>query len=240
MTAGQRRVLITGVNRGLGYELARLLIERGDQVWGTTRGHAVDLALAGRVTLDLMDESSIAAGVAELAIKIEALDLLINCAGLDSRAFLGDDDQARGPFDMEADVYAKVFHANAVGPISVTQHALPLLRSGRAPMVINISSQLGSMEAAAGKGRDTPYCVSKAALNMFSVKAAAALQPSDEQPDGIGVVMIHPGWVQTGMGGPQAPLRIDEACASIVETVNGLTIADTGTFLNWDGSVHPW
>ena len=117
----------------------------------------------------------------------------------------------------------------------LTRELLPLLQRGTEPLVLNVSSQLGSMQVAASKGRDTVYCMSKAALNMLSVKSAAALRA-----DGIAVVMLHPGWVQTDMGGSSAPLTIAESADSIVRTVDALTLADSGRFIQWDGSDHPW
>jgi NAD(P)-dependent dehydrogenase (short-subunit alcohol dehydrogenase family) len=77
--------------------------------------------------------------------------------------------------------------------------------------------------------------MSKAALNMLSVKTADALRP-----EGIAVVMLHPGWVQTDMGGASAPLTVAESADAIVRTVDALTLADSGRFVRWDGSDHPW
>ena len=231
------RILITGANRGLGLELAKTWIAAGHEVWGSARtADPVDfLALepAGAITLDLGDEASIAAGFEALATQIDSLDLLVNCAGLDARAFGIQD--PRGPFDVEAEPFTEVIRINATGPMLVTREALPLLRAGADSLVLNISSQLGSMQVAATKGRDTSYCVSKAALNMWSVKAAETLRP-----EGIAVVMLHPGWVSTDMGGTSADLTPTESATSIVAAVNGLTFEDTGRFIKWDGSDHPW
>ncbi|MCL4162063.1 UNVERIFIED_CONTAM: hypothetical protein GTU68_060935 [Idotea baltica] len=126
-------------------------------------------------------------------------------------------------------------NVNVTGPMVMTTALLPLLRKSDAAMVVNISSQLGSMQVAARKGRDSAYCVSKAALNMWSVKAAASLRP-----EGIGVVMLHPGWVQTDMGGPSGELTLDDAATSVAATIGSLTVADTGRFVRWDGHEHPW
>lgn len=229
-----RRVLITGVNRGLGAALAARLHEAGHAVWGTTRSGDVDRPLSGCLRLELTDESSVVAAVRELETHLDGLDLLINCAGADARSFGADPDQ-RGPFDFDADTFNGVLAANVTGPMMVTRCALPLLRRGHDPMIVNVSSQLGSMQVAATNGDDTSYCVSKAGLNMLGVKSAETLRP-----EGIGVVMLHPGWVQTDMGGSSAQMTIDESASAIVDTVRSLTLADSGRFIRWDGQDHPW
>jgi len=189
--------------------------------------------LTGLVRFDLGDEASIVAAIAELAT-IDHLDLLINCAGLDARAYDAPAD-TRGPFDVDADVFTELMRINATGPMIVTRECLPLLRAAPAAMVVNVSSQLGSMQVAATKGRDSAYCVSKAALNMWSVKASAHLRP-----EGIGVVMMHPGWVQTDMGGPAAPLTVTESALAMFTTIDHLSPDDSGRFMRWDGIDHPW
>ncbi len=233
-----RRVLLTGANRGLGHQLARLLIDRGDRVWGTAREAAPEALLAlgpaGIIQFDLADEASIVAGIAQLGEQVAGVDLVINCAGADGRSF-GMADQQRGPFDFDAASFDAVNRVNVTGPMVVVREVLPLLRRGVDPLVLNISSQLGSMEVAASIGRDTGYCVSKAALNMLSVKSAAALAG-----EGIAVVMLHPGWVSTDMGGDTAPLTPLESATAIVETIDGLSLADSGRFVRWDGTTHPW
>lgn len=229
-----RRVFITGVGRGLGRAIAEGLLAHCDEVWGSTRSGECDVALAGCVALDLSAEAGIVAGIANLTERVTALDLLINCAGLDARAF-GQAKDASGPFDVAAATFNDILNVNVTGPMVLTREALPLLRAGTDPMILNISSQLGSMQVAARKGRDAAYCVSKAALNMLSVKTAAALRS-----EGIGVVMLHPGWVQTDMGGRAAPMTIVESVTSIVETIDTLSLDDTGRFIRWDGHDHPW
>ncbi|MGH1493392.1 MAG: SDR family oxidoreductase [Acidimicrobiales bacterium] len=236
--AAPRRVLITGANRGLGYELTKKFMESGDTVWAAGRpdrtGQVRELQPAGVVEMDMAEEGTIASAMAELAKELDGLDLLINCAGIDARAVGGSAD-ARGPFDLDAATFTAVSVVNATGPMVVTKQALGLLRQGRNPLILNVSSQLGSMQIAADIGNDTSYCVSKAALNMLSVKTAAALKP-----EGIGVVMLHPGWVSTDMGGPSASLTPQQSAAAIHETVGNLSLDDTGTFINWDGTSHPW
>lgn len=229
-----RRIVVTGVGRGLGRRLAELFVANGDQVWGTSRSGDVPDGLAGCVPLELRNEQSIIDAVTSIGQQTDRIDVLINCAGLNGNSF-GASDEDLGPLDVDADVFNAVFEANATGPMLVTKQALPMLKAGVDALVVNISSQLGSMQAAVDMGDDTAYCVSKAALNMLSVKTAAALRP-----DGIAVVMMHPGWVATDMGGSDADLSIDESCTAMVDTINQLTIGDSGRFIQYDGQDHPW
>ena len=190
--------------------------------------------LVSCVELDLRDENSIVEAARHVEQEADGIDLLINSAGVDGRSFGASEDH-RGPFDFDAGTFNAVFEVNVTGPMLVTRHLLFLLRQGDSPIVVNISSQLGSMQVAARKGRDTAYCVSKAALNMLSVKSASALRST-----GIGVVMLHPGWIATDMGGPNAPLDVEGTSKTIASTIEGLTAEDSGRFVRWDGHDHPW
>lgn len=233
-----RRILLTGANRGIALELARQLIGQGHQVWGTARQAEPEAFLAlepaGAVQLDLASEDSIVAALAAVAEQTNALDILVNCAGIDCRE-LGSPEAPRGIFDVPADIVNELNRINITGPLVTTREALPLLRQGTDPVVLNFSSQLGSMQVASRKGRDAPYCVSKAGLNMVTVKAAAALRD-----EGIAVVALHPGWVSSDMGGTHAPMTPVESATTIASTLTALTMADSGRFIRWDGSDHPW
>lgn len=230
----KRRVVITGVNRGIGRELAQRFIDDGHRVWGTSRDGTAPEGVHASVYLDLRDESSVVGAASEIGSATESLDLLINCAGADGRSF-GAAPERRGPFDYDAAAFTSVLETNTTGPMLVTRYLLPLLRAGSAPMIVNVSSQLGSMQLAPLIGEDAAYCVSKAALNMLSIKAAAVLRD-----EGIGVVMLHPGWVVTDMGGPGADLPLSEAATAVASTIESLTIADSGRFVRWDGQDLPW
>ncbi len=233
-----RTVLVTGANRGLGLHLVRRLIARGDAVWGSARQadptELLALNPAGAVQIDMSDEASIVAGAAALTSQIDQLDVLINCAGVDARAF-GAGANDRGPLDLDIETTQQVFAVNVGGPMVLTRELRPLIAAGTNPVVLNISSQLGSMEVAARIGNDTSYCISKAGLNMLTVKSAAALRD-----DGVAVVAMHPGWVATDMGGASAALSPDESASAIVQTLDGLSLEHTGSFIQWDGSPHPW
>jgi NAD(P)-dependent dehydrogenase (short-subunit alcohol dehydrogenase family) len=124
---------------------------------------------------------------------------------------------------------------NAIGPLLLARALLANLRLSSNARIVNMSSQIASMEISQKMGRDLGYAVSKAALNMITVKLAVRLRD-----DGITAVMLHPGYLKTDMGGPAAAMEPTDAAAAIAELIDRLTIADTATFLRWDGSVHPW
>ena len=231
-----RRILVTGANRGIGLELVRAFAEQGHTVYGTARdpqsaGATTDAGAAGVFELDLANPSSIDAFGATVADAVESLDVLVNNAGVGVRSF----GAARDDATVDAatpELISQVFQVNAVGPLLVTRALLPLLTSGDEPSVCNVSSQLGSMVVGARIG-DVPYNVSKAALNMITVKYAAA------HPE-VTFVALHPGWVRTDMGGAAAELTVPESATAIADTLLRLTPTDSGRFLTWDGRDHPW
>lgn len=234
----KRTVFLTGANRGIGLELARQLIEAGNDVWCSAREQdpaaLAALSPAGIVRLDLGDDASIDAATATLRDRLDHLDLLVNCAGVNATAAGAAPDQ-RGVLDITPDQFEYVQRVNVIAPMMVTRGVLPLLRNGTEPLVINISSQLGSLEFSANSGTDVAYNASKAALNMVSVRTAAELAG-----DGVSVVMLHPGWVSSDMGGAAAPLTPADSAAAMIATISALKPADSGRFLRWDGTTHPW
>jgi NAD(P)-dependent dehydrogenase (short-subunit alcohol dehydrogenase family) len=230
------RVVITGANRGLGLELARLYSGRGDEVWGGCRrpDEAVELlSVASHVLpVDMAADDSIARFADGLGPA--PIDVLYNNAGIDARA-LGVDDAARDVLQLSGDDFLAVMRVNAVGPMLLTRALLDQLSVSPNPRVVNVSSQVGSMEVAATIGRDIGYLSSKAALNMISVKQSVFLRDV-----GVIVIALHPGFLKTDMGGSRADMATADGAAGIVTMVDGLTIADSGTFRRWDGSTHPW
>ena len=230
----QRRIFITGIGRGIGHALARSLLDRGHEVWGSTRTGEVDLPVAGCVGLDLLDTNGIPSVAAALGARLDGLDTLVNCAGVDARAFGAENDR-RGPFDVDAEAITSVLAVNVTAPIVLATALLPLLELGRQPLLLNISSQLGSMEVGASAGRDAIYNASKAALNMWTLKAAAELAER-----GGAAVALHPGWVQSDMGGSAATLTTTESADAIAATMDSLGPDDNGRFIRWDGTDHPW
>lgn len=235
--AGSRNIVITGAGRGLGLGLARCFADRGDHVVGTARApeNAGELAaVADRViALDVGSDRSIAEAATTLA-ELDHIDVLINNAGINAGA-VGVDGDKRGAMDLSREHFLAVMDVNAAGPMLVTRAVVPLLRDADGAMVVNISSQLGAMTFGGTHGSDIAYNASKSALNMVTVRTA-----TDLAADNIGVVCLHPGWVRTDMGGEAASLGVEESAAAIAETVDGLTLNSSGSFLRWDGSPHEW
>lgn len=234
-----KNVVITGANRGLGLELVRGYQAAGAVVHAGCRHPAAatdlsELAPASITALDVTEPASVVAFGAAVAAACGSIDLLINNAGLNATAF-GADRELVGPFDIDPEHFMAEVQANAVGPMLVTRALLEPLRADGGGMVLNISSQLGAMSFGASAGNDIGYNASKAALNMVSVRSADLLTD-----DGVAVVAMHPGWLRTDMGGPQAALDPTETAETILATVGRLGPDDSGTFIRWDGTVHEW
>lgn len=226
--------LVTGANRGIGLELVRQCLARGDRVVATCRhpGRSVALnTLAGEypghlhvLPLDVANEKSRAELVRELPLVCERIDLLVNNAGV---LHEGERFGALAQSTLE-----DTLRTNTVGPLLFTQALSPRLADGGT--VVNLSSDLGSIAAVAGF-RHPSYCISKAALNMVTAQLAQALQPR-----GIRVVALHPGWVQTDMGGDGAPLTPTESVAGLLRVIDGLGADDTGAYRDWQGRTMAW
>ena len=233
--------LVTGGNRGLGLALVRALLARGDRVVAACRhpGRATDLnRLTGEhpgrlhvLPLDVTDPKSQAELARELPLVLGTqdgpsgrIDLLVNNAGvLHSGERFGKVD-ARNLEDS--------FRTNAMGPFLLTQALAPLLADHA--KVANLSSQLGSI---AGVNRfGTPsYNISKAAQNMATALLAQALVER-----GIVVLALHPGWVQTEMGGEDATVTAKDAAEGLLRVIDGAGRDDSGRFLDFRGGTLPW
>jgi NAD(P)-dependent dehydrogenase (short-subunit alcohol dehydrogenase family) len=235
MTMGQN-VVITGANRGLGLALTKAYVRAGANVIAGCRtpAAATELAATGAEVhaLDLGEQASIDAFVAVVGDR--PVDVLVNNAGLDARAF-GAADAERDVLTLDTQVFNDVMQVNTIGPMMLTRGLAPALRSAAGAKVVMVTSQVGSMVVAQRIGRDVSYTASKAALNMVAVKFAQALKG-----DGIAVIAMHPGYLRTDMGGSGADLDPDDAAEQIRTTIGELTMERTSTFLRWDGTEHPW
>jgi len=221
-------VLVTGANRGIGLELVRQMRARGHQVIGTARKpeQAMELKETGArvVQLDVTDSNSIRAMAEQL--KGQRIDLLINNAGM-----LGHNAQSFAETDF--DQVIATFDVNSLGPMRVTQALLPNILAGSGKTVIQISSTMGSI--ANNSGGYYGYRASKAALNMLN--SSLALELADR---GITSVVIHPGWVQTRLGGENAAITVEDSVTGMVQVIAKLGPEDSGRFLDYQGEELPW
>lgn len=222
------RILVTGANRGIGRALAETLSERGHEVIAASRRPA-EPSLDGqglrRLALDVTDQKSITAAAA--AVADEPLDILVNNAGIfgPRGAGLGRIDDA---------VWHDVFATNVIGAYRVSEAFLPYLRRGRDKKLVTISSRMGSMGDNTSGG-EYVYRSSKAAVN--AVMRSLAIDLSGE---GITVTVLHPGWVRTDMGGASATLDVATSAAGLANVILGLTPADSGSFLDYQGAPLAW
>ena len=231
-----KRVLITGANRGLGLAFTQESLGRGHRVFATCRHpneadelHAMHEEYPNRLTilrLDVTDEGTIDASAQEVEAQEEALDRLINNAGVNP------DGERLGNLDAETMLHT--FHVNAVGPMLVAQRCLDLLRAGDDPQILNISSTSGSL-GRKSSGGGYSYASSKSAFNMLTRSLAF-----DLKSDGIIVVAVHPGWVRTDLGGSGATLSPTESVQGVLDVANDLTQTDTGSFFDYRGRQPPW
>ena len=222
-------VIVTGANRGVGLALVQQLLARGDTVEAACRRPAEASEL--RATGARVHGVDIASGasVAALAHALDgaALDLVINNAGM-----YGDPRQRLEEFDYEAAM--RTFETNALGALRVSQAFVPHLRRGTGKKLAHISSNLGSIGATTRPG-DLAYRMSRTALNMISKSIAAELHD-----DHILSIVVHPGWVRTDMGGPDAPLTPAESARGILMQIDAAGFVDTGAFLDDRGRRCAW
>lgn len=228
------RVVITGASRGLGLEFVRQYLERGAVVEAAAREpNGAELsALAERYPRTLRRhrcEVTDAAGVAAFGAAVvgggEGLDVLINNAGVGGQW----DSLER----MDFEDLARTMDVNAFGALRVTRALAPALERARGA-VGNVSSLMGSIGDNRSGGAYA-YRMSKAALNMASRCLALELQHV-----GIRVVALHPGWVQTDMGGEGAPTRVDESVRGMVRVMDDLRPEQAGRFIDFRGQELPW
>jgi len=215
-------VLITGANRGIGLEFARQYSADGWDVVATVRESSADLDSLG-VRVEQLDMSELNA-VAGFGKRLDTLDLLIANAGT-----YGPRSPQSG---QEGQEWLETFAVNTVAPYLLAQSVLPLVAANRGKLVA-ITSKMGSIEDN-GSGGYIAYRSSKSALNMAWRSLAV-----DNRGKAICAV-LHPGWVQTRMGGRSAPLEPEDSVAGMRKVIEGLGSAQSGGFFSYDGSEIPW
>ncbi len=230
-----KTILVTGANRGLGLEFTKRLLQRGEKVIATARApqkaqslkelQKVHGALLEIFPLDVSDAGSVRNLADEL--HFTSLDVIINNAGV-LLEDLGRDVNA------DPEVLLKTLNTNTVGPVRVIEALLPMLCAGDEPVIVNISSGLGSFSRENGAAGPA-YRASKAALNMITKTLSESLRHRN-----ITLVSLDPGWISTDMGGAEAPLTPPESVDGMLRVIDGLTRRDTGRFINRNGEDVPW
>lgn len=231
--------LITGANRGLGYEYTRQLLERGWDVVACTRKPAASglAELAGEAgarlrvcELDVTDHTAVDR-LAE-TLSGEAVDLLLNNAGTTGPKGTPDCMEYQGLDNMDYGIWRDILEVNVLGLFKVATAFHPHLARAGHGLLVNLSSDLGSC-AQNTQGNVYSYRVSKAAVNMISKGMA------NEWRDIICVAMA-PGWCQTDLGGPGAEIPADQSVAAQLDTFATLTGEDSGRYINRFGDTVPY
>jgi len=228
-------ILVTGANKGIGLEICRQLARAGHEVIlsarSAQRGESAVKTLAQEglrvefLLLDMADEASIDRAARELKQRIKALHVLINNAAILN-------DWQGSVLDTTAADLRETLNINTVGPVILTLALLPLLEAGKPARVINVSSQLGSVQNMTDGWAS--YGISKAALNAATRKLAQALKPR-----GIAVNAASPGWVRTEMGTDAAPLPVEKGAQNIIRIITDMPATLTDHYLEEHGEI-PW
>ena len=224
-------VFITGASRGLGLEFARQYCTDDWRVIATCRDPAKAetlSAIGGGLRIEALDVDD-GASIASLAEKLkgESIDVLINNAGI-----FGPKDLTRDNVDYDA--WGRVFRTNVMGPLAVSSALLSNVENSEGKSIATVTSRMGSIGDTT-EGEEYIYRSSKAAVNMVMTCLANELAG-----DGVKVVLLHPGWVKTDMGGPDAAIDAKESVTGMRAVIAGLKESDSGGFLNYDGTEIPW
>lgn len=227
-------ILITGANRGIGLELTKRYLDRGDRVLACCRDPKSAPGLDALASNDNLSvhEVRVADGdsVAKLAssLKGQTIDVLLNNAGTPGPA-PGD----QSLMSMDFDGWAEAMAVNTMAPLRVLQALHENLKASDQAKAITITSQMGALDL------NWPvmyaYCSSKAAVNKVMRMASVELAKEE-----IAVGLIHPGHVKTDMGGPNAEIDTAESATGIMSVIDDLTLESTGTFAKWNGEPHAW
>jgi len=229
-------LLVTGANRGLGLEFTRQYAEAGWQVHACCRSpenshalKALHTAHLDRITLHKLD----VADFKQIDTLAEALgdapiDVLLNNAGVYP------DHAGSRLSDADYEAWLTAFRVNSMSPLKMAQTFAPLVAKSSEKKIINITSKMGSI-ADNGSGGSYIYRSSKTALN--SVTKSLAIDLANQ---GISVLALHPGWVQTDMGGPNGLINAEQSVSGMRQVIAKLTPKQSGQFIAYDGQAIPW
>jgi len=228
-------VLVTGANRGIGLEVVKYSMEKGWRVFACCRNphNADDLfniakLSSGQISVHIADMEELGTLQAlSYELRNDVIDILINNAGI-----YGTDKNKFGSVDTKS--WLQAFQVNSIAPLKMVEAFSEQLFMGKRKIIACMSSKMGSMSDN-GYGSSYIYRSSKAALNSV-VKSLSI----DLKAQGVISVAIHPGWVKTQMGGPNAEISTRESVEQLFHNLLNLTIEDSGRFIDIDGSDIPW
>ena len=222
-------ILIIGANRGLGLEFAKQYSNKENNVFATTRNknNAKELYSIKNIKvfeLDLNSDKSLDNFIKD--ISSQKIDILIHNAGIFRDEQLDE--------DLNIDAWMNELRINAVIPIILARKLKSNLQMGLSKKIVFISSQMGSIDDNYS-GRFYFYRSSKSALN-----SAAKSLSIDWKEDGISILILHPGWVKTDMGGNSAKLEIPDSISQMIRVIQDLNLANSGSFVNYAGEKLEW
>jgi NAD(P)-dependent dehydrogenase (short-subunit alcohol dehydrogenase family) len=231
-------VFISGANRGVGLALVERFLKGGFHVFAGVRKPSPALAhltnqfseTFTELPLDVTNMYAVEMAAHWVSQQARSLDILINNAAV----YLEDKKAALEKIDLGGEYLEKTMDTNVFGPLRVSQQFLPLLKKGRRKLLMNISSEAGSI-ADCNRDRELAYCMSKAALNMQSKILHNYLEPK-----GIKVLAVHPGWVRTDMGGKDADISAQESAEGIFKLATRTWKADDAMYLDYQGNPMRW
>jgi len=234
----RKQVLVTGADAGLGLSLVKRFLQGGYAVFAGVYRSAVALnGLAGEygdalalIPLDVADMDSVRAAARQVTDRPGALDIIINNAGI----HLKNSQQPLEQLDLTDQQLQQTMEVNAFGPLRVVQQFLPLLEKGEGKLILNISSEAGSISDCRRENQFA-YCMSKAALNMQSKILQNYLKPR-----GFTVLAVHPGWMRTNMGGQAATLDSDESAEGIFQLAAREWTVDDSIYVDYQGIPLAW
>ena len=222
-----KSVVVTGANRGIGLELCKQFLAKGNRVFATYRSNKGELKTIENTNLstfklDVRDADELES----FASSIEgSVDILINNAGIADGRW-----QSISEINMQHAI--EVIEVNSIAPVLVTQKFENKLKPGS--KIVMMSSLMGSISDCMS-GRSYAYRASKTALNMFSIAMKNELESK-----GVSILIMHPGWVETDMGGPNAPLSVVESVTGIIDRIEEQTLELTGRYVQFDGTPIEW
>ncbi len=239
--------LVTGAYKGLGFELCRQLGKQGYKVILTARDLEKAQSAAEKLNeqelivypkaLEVTNEQQLEEIASWVKDMFGRIDIIINNAGINPKDYADKTRMAKAFYlnDLDAKEMLEVLHINSIAPLLVVKHFRELLSKSETPIVLNVSSWLGSVTNLTFGGH-YGYVGSKNLLNVLNKSMANELKA-----DHIICVNVNPGWVQTDMGGSKAQFTAEQAASNLYNNIiSKITLKDSGRFMNYDRTDHPW